>query len=230
MARIAGRAFSGCPGIAPLVIPPGVVYLGGAAFAGFTGPVYFQGPAPTFELYDAGWERVFYCLNTAGWAAYPLAKDVWTAAVQFDAQGGSLADPAQTGFVGNAYGTLPAPDLAEHAFAGWWTEPVSAGTHVYTNSIVPYVLAPFTLYARWTVAPAIGAEAEVIFQPGGLAFQLPPDYVDCTVEFATVLASQAWNWAPLPPDEYLHTNGTVQVSYSSNRPLAYYRARFPLPN
>jgi uncharacterized repeat protein (TIGR02543 family) len=65
--------------------------------------------------------------------------------VQFDAQGGSEAEPRRV-LKGYPVGTLPTPARADYLFKGWFHAPVGQGGQVFEN--MP-VTADTTLYASW---------------------------------------------------------------------------------
>ena len=169
---------------------------------------------------------VYYCANRTGWPSYPAPKTIWTTVAAFYAMGGTPTYASHTYNVGNPYGALPSASKSDFAFRGWWTAPSGLGHHVYTNSLVPYITTPHSLYADWALYPAIGGEFELQFMPEGMAFDLPSGFSGGSMEYATTVTHQAWNFVPLPADEYEITNGTVVILFSTNRPLTVYRAVF----
>jgi hypothetical protein len=224
--RIGASAFSGCTNIPIAVVPRSVIQIGAAAFNGLAEGLYFKGNIPVFEQYNPNWPLLHYCLGTTGWELYRSPKCVWTSVVTFDAGAGLPSYSSQTGNVANAYGTLPNASRADYSFGGWWTEADGHGFHAFPGTLVPYVTTPHVLYARWTGRPPIGGENEVRFLSDRMSFDLPTGYSDCTVEYATAINNQSWNFAPLPAGEYSVSDGIVTVYYSSDRPKAVYRAQF----
>jgi uncharacterized repeat protein (TIGR02543 family) len=80
-------------------------------------------------------------------------------AVSFDANGGSIPDPASMQVTYAApYGTLPSTSRAGFDFAGWFTAPVG-GNLVTADSPVTSA-ANLTLYARWTAMIAAPSAAK----------------------------------------------------------------------
>jgi uncharacterized repeat protein (TIGR02543 family) len=77
----------------------------------------------------------------------------WTAnsyTVTFDAQGGSVPNPANKSVAFEVpYGALATTTLPGYTFAGWWTEPGGAGTMVTAVTIATRT-NDHTLYAHWT--------------------------------------------------------------------------------
>ena len=106
-------------------------------------------------------------------AATKVTADVtfyahWTAntyTVSFNANGGSLGTASSTVVVtyDAAYGDLPSPTMSGYTFDGWFTE-ASGGTQVTATTKVA-ITAAQTLYAHWTVVPAV-ATYTVTYSPG----------------------------------------------------------------
>lgn len=78
-----------------------------------------------------------------------LFDQVTTEKVTFNANGGTVSPASQTVTFGEAYGTLPKPELKGHSFDGWYTAK-TGGTKVDKNTIVD-TFGSHTLYAHWTV-------------------------------------------------------------------------------
>ncbi len=74
----------------------------------------------------------------------------WTAdqVVTFAANGGSCAVAKTTNAIGKAYGTLPTPTWAGHAFLGWFTK-ADGGAKITATSTVTAAAAR-ALHAHWT--------------------------------------------------------------------------------
>jgi hypothetical protein len=223
---IGAQALAGCAGLSELVLPRSTARIGYGAFEGVTGILYFKGPAPRFDLSDPASVSVRYCLGQPGWEAVAGPKQPWTSVVFFQAGSGIPSYPSATGYVGNAYGELPAATHPSDCFAGWRTEPDGAGIHVYPSSLVPYVTTNHVLYAQWAASPPIGAEEEVTFLPELICFRLPVGYSSCVIEHATDVTNGTWSFQPLDPGQYTVTDRLVSLSYPAHHPRSFFRARF----
>jgi len=224
--KIGARAFEGCTHVATLIIPEGVTQIGSSVFDGWVGAIYFKGNAPFFENINPDWPLVYYCAGRIGWDSYSSPKSIWTSVAAFYAAGGTALFTSRTYDVGNAYGTLPTATRTNYAFGGWWTQKNGLGSRVYSNTMVPYLMTAHSLYATWTLQPAIGAEDEVLFMTDSASFGLPYGYSGCIVEVATAVTNHSWNFAPLDASEYAVSNGIVYLYFSTHRPMAIYRAKF----
>ena len=113
----------------------------------------------------------------AGGATYTATFAAYTYTVTFDPQSGTVSPASKTVTFNAAYGELPTPTRAEHAFAGWFTA-TAGGTQVTAGTIVA-ITANQTLYARWTATttaytvtfngnggtPATQTRSETVGQP-----------------------------------------------------------------
>ena len=154
--QMGDRAFEKCTQLDRLMFPPDLQQVGLAAFDSVTCPLYFKGPSPVFKQVNPSWPLVYYCANRTGWPSYPAPKTIWTTVAAFYAMGGTPTYASHTYNVGNPYGALPSASKSDFAFRGWWMAPGGLGLHVYTNSLVPYITSPHSLYADWALYPAIG--------------------------------------------------------------------------
>jgi len=224
--RIGIRAFENCSGLAMLMLPPTVTAVGAAAFNGLTGPLYFKGHCPMFDEINPEWPLAYYCANRTGWNSYPAPKTLWTSVAAFYPLGGTLSFASRTYDVGNPYDVLPAATRNGYVFAGWWTKKNAQGSRVYADTLVPYLTTAHSLYASWTLRPAIGAEDEVLFLADSLSFNLPLGYSSGTVEYATAVIDGGWNFVPLPTGEYEVSNGTLTIYHLAGLPEVFYRVTF----
>ena len=107
------------------------------AFAGwFTDDGTFANPWTSGSVVDA---------NTVVYAK-------WTAAVTFDAKGGSAVD-AQTVQEGKGIGSYTAPTKANLAFAGWYKDAELTESYLAADadvSTAPAIAGNTTLFAKWT--------------------------------------------------------------------------------
>ena len=82
----------------------------------------------------------------AQWVVYVNTYDI-----TFNAGAGSVATGSMTVNESYAYGMLPVPTRADHAFLGWYTAPDGGGVKVTAASVVT-LSEPHTLYANWIYA------------------------------------------------------------------------------
>ena len=214
------------------MIPSGVWGIGDSAFNycnALVGVFYAGGPPTLGEnVFAQSTNALMYYVMGMAWGSTfggcPTA--IWRSLATFIPGAGGSSYAYRTYNVGNAYGTLPTATHSNLVFSGWWTGPDGTGARAFTNSIVPYVTAGHTLYARWSNGPVIGGDDMASFMTDGLSFNLPDGYAGCSVEVATAVTNESWIFTLLDSNEYTVSNGAVILLYSTNRPAAIYRARF----
>jgi uncharacterized repeat protein (TIGR02543 family) len=116
-------------------------------------------PAPILEYSLEATATISPASSTATWAsASPTSGFVsltdtpdedFGYVITFDVQGGTAYPYYKyvTKTAGEVYGTMPIPVRANYVFAGWYSEPLGAGTRV--TDVTPVTAADRTLYARW---------------------------------------------------------------------------------
>ncbi|MBE6947735.1 MAG: PASTA domain-containing protein [Ruminococcaceae bacterium] len=77
-----------------------------------------------------------------------VSKGKQPVVVIFDANGGTVTSVSKTGYLSDAYGTLPTPTSTGYSFAGWYS--AKTGGVKVTSSTIITTSSNHTLYARWT--------------------------------------------------------------------------------
>lgn len=109
------------------------------------------------ELIDTGGQSgINYNVTFSVYSSSPVGLASPGSIVTFDPQGGTVGTPTATVAPSAALSTVtfPTPQRAGYTFAGWYTQPLAAGTlanSTYASATVP--TSDLTLYADWIPLP-----------------------------------------------------------------------------
>lgn len=110
------------------------------------------------ELIDTGGQSgINYNVTFSVYSSSPIGLASPGSIVTFDPQGGTVGTPTATVAPNGTLSTIgfPTPQRAGYTFAGWYTQPLAAGTlanSAYASATVP--TSDLTLYANWIPLPA----------------------------------------------------------------------------
>ena len=146
--------------------------------------------------------------------------------VTFDAQGGTVTDPASKIVTyATAYGDLPATAREYYNFAGWWTAPTN-GSQVLTNTAVS-MASNHTLYAHWNIYtyPVIlhpGLYGRIVQANSNQSYVASIDH-EAAFPSVTIVPYAGYSftgWSPAPPGTIV-TNFEATAQYTAISPPTY---------